>query len=147
MAGSDDYFRLLARRLEAADGTTVEYGVRDEPHSSGMSAQQLAEILRAGTRDGRIPARDFMQVAADELEVLARPRLKAIARKLLKGESPRREVDKLVGVAEEAVVRAIDTFHTPANATATIAAKGRDDPLVDGGDLRDAAGAWVAGDE
>lgn len=134
----------IIRELEAADGVAVVWGVRDEPHHSGMTTGELAEILIKGTKDGRIPPRDFMQVAADEIEVIARPRLKAIARKLLRGEDPGRELVKLRDAAHEAVVRAIDTFHTPENAPATIRSKGRDDPLVDTGDLRDAADAEIA---
>lgn len=56
------------------------------------------------------------------VEVIAPPRLRAAARALLKGKSPQR---------------------TPANAPATIRAKGRDDPLVDTATLRDAADAEI----
>ena len=140
---AEDPLTRIARQLEAAHGKSVVYGVRDEPHPSGMTAGELAEILIRGTRDGRIPPRDFMRVAADEIEVIARPRLRAIARKLLRGEDPSRELDKLSDAAREAVVRAIDTFHMPENAPSTQRAKGRDDPLVDLGNLRDAADAEV----
>lgn len=140
---AEDFFAKLARRLEAADGSGVVYGIRDEPHHSGLTTGELAEILQRGTRDGRIPPRDFMRVAAEDMEVIAPPRLRAAARALLKGKSPRRELEKLRDAAHESLVRAIDTFHTPENAPATIRSKGRDDPLVDTGVLRDAADAEI----
>lgn len=135
----------VIRRLEAADGVEVVYGIRDEPHHSGLSTTELARILIEGTRDGRIPPRDFMAVAAQDVEVVARPRLRAIARKLLRGEDPSRELSKLSDAAREAVSRAIDTFHTPENAPSTVRSKGRNDPLVDLGDLLAAADAEVIG--
>lgn len=136
-------FEKLAERLAAADGVGVVFGVMPEAHPSGMPADELAAIHRRGTRDGKIPARDFMQVALDEVSVAGRRLLRQVSRDLLRGRSPRRTLEKLREVCEEAVVRAIDTFHTPPNAPATIRHKGRNDPLVNTGAMRDAAGAEI----
>ncbi len=85
-----------------------------------------------------IPERPFFRTALEE----AKPKVVA----LLKDEiDPRRMTvgpllaDKIGERVADEIRGSIDRWREPPNAPATIARKGRDDPLVDTGQMRDAA--------
>jgi hypothetical protein len=63
--------------------------------------------------------------------------MRLAAQAALRGRDPRPALAKGRDAAHEAVVRAIETWTDPPNAEGTIKRKGKDDPLVDGGDLLD----------
>lgn len=135
-----------ARRFRALDGMLIEFGVAGD-HPSGLPAELLALWLTQGTtEDGRtrIPARDFLTVAADESAAVMARGLRLAASAALAGKDPRRPLAKARDACHEAVVRAIDTWSDPGNAESTIRRKGKDDPLVDKGDLLDLAYAGYA---
>jgi hypothetical protein len=133
----------LARRFHSLDGALVEFGVAGA-HPSGMEAAELAGILIAGTDDGKIPARDFITVAADEARGAIDRGLRLAAQAALAGRDPRRPLERARDAAHAAVERAIETWADPGNAASTIRAKGKDDPLVDKGDLLDLTFAGYA---
>jgi len=135
--------RRIAARLEKADGAAVVYGIRDVPHYSGMSAAELAAILFRGTRDGRIPARDFFADAEDEIRRQAPQLCRRAARRIIRGLTVRQALEPLRAFCEDAIRDSMDNFKIPPNAPSTIRRKGRDDPLDDTGDLIDAAGAEI----
>lgn len=145
-ADAGAYFDKLARRLNAADGTGVEYGIRDEPHYSGLTTAQLARRLERGDPDRGLPARPFFEQAEEDMKTIAPRLLKRAVQQIQKGKSPARALDTLADAAREALVRAIDNFDDPSNAASTIKRKGRDDPLVSTGAMRDAADAVVVMD-
>lgn len=146
MSGPRNFFDDLARRLDAADGVGVEYGIRAEPHYSGLTTAELGRVLHNGRRDGSIPARPFFAQAEEDLRVIAPRLLKRAQREIERGKDPRRALDKLADAAREALSRSIDNFTDPPNAPATIRRKGRNDPLVDRGDLIKAVDAVVVYD-
>lgn len=130
---------IISRRFAALHGMTIEGGIAGI-HPSGLSAEVLGTFLIEGThKDGRqhSPPRDFMQVAADEVKPIVDRAMKQASSAVVKGKDPRQALQRGAVAAHEAVSRAIDTFTTPANAPATIAKKGKDDPLVNKGDLLD----------
>lgn len=124
----------LERRFRSLDGAFVEFGIAGE-HPSGLDAAALGTILTEGT--DTIPARDFLAVAADECKLAVDRAMRLAARVALRGQDPRPALAKGRDAAHEAVVRAIDTWTDPPNAAATIRRKGKDDPLVNKGDLLD----------
>jgi hypothetical protein len=142
-ADAGAYFDRLARRLNAADGAGVEYGIRDEPHYSGLTTAQLARRLERGDPDRGLPARPFFEQAEEDMRVISPRLLRRAVQQIQKGKSPERALDTLADAAREALVRAIDNFDDPSNAASTIKRKGRDDPLVSTGAMRDAADAVV----
>lgn len=125
----------LSRRFRSLDGALVEFGVAGV-HPSGLEAGDLARIL--------IKERDFMAVAADEAKGAIDRGLKLAARAVLAGRDPRRPLAAARDAAHAAVERAIDTWQEPGNAESTIKRKGKDDPLVDKGDLLDLTYAGYA---
>ena len=125
----------LSRRFRSLDGALVEFGVAGV-HPSGLEAGDLARIL--------IKKRDFLTVAADEAKGAIDRGLRLAASAALAGRDPRRPLAAARDAAHAAVERAIDTWQEPGNAASTIERKGRDDPLVDKGDLLDLTYAGYA---
>ena len=125
----------LSRRFRSLDGALVEFGVAGG-HPSGLEAGDLARIL--------IKKRDFLTVAADEAKGAIDRGLRLAASAALAGRDPRRPLAAARDAAHAAVERAIDTWQEPGNAASTIERKGRDDPLVDKGDLLDLTYAGYA---
>jgi len=138
-----DYFDRLSRRLHAADGAGVEYGIRDEPHRSGLTTAQLARRLGRGDTDRGLEPRPFFEQAEEDMRTIAPRLLKRAQQAIQKGKDPERSLETLADAAREAMVRSIDNFEDPPNKASTIKRKGRNDPLVDSGDLMRAADAVV----
>lgn len=146
MKDAADHFDRLSKHLQAASGYGVEYGIREEPHYSGLTTSQLGRRLERGDPSRGLPARPFFEQAEEDLRTIAPRLLKQAAAAIMKGKDPERALGRLADASREALVRAIDTFTTPANAPSTIRQKGRDDPLVHRGDLMAAADAIVVSD-
>lgn len=127
---------VLSRRLAELDGAYIAVGLAG-PHPSGLDAADLGRILSEGTQDGHIPARDFMGPAVEGAALAVKKALREAQRAALKGQSPIPAMRRGAEAAHSSLVRVIDTFDTPGNADATIRKKGKDDPLVDKGDLLD----------
>ena len=145
-ADAGAYFDKLSRRLDAADGAGVEYGIRDEPHRSGMTTAQLARRLHDGDPDRGLEPRPFFEQAEEDLRTIA-PRLqKRALQAIMKSKDPERALQTLADAAREALARSIDNFEDPPNKPSTIKRKGRNDPLVDHGDLIKAVDAVVVMD-
>lgn len=140
------YFDKLSRHMKAADGVGVEYGIRDEPHRSGMTTAQLARRLERGDKDRGLEPRPFFEQAEEDMRVISPRLLKRAQQAIIKGKSPLPALNTLADAAREALVRSIDNFSDPPNKRATIKRKGRNDPLVDQGGLIEAADAVVVMD-
>lgn len=126
----------LSARLASLHGAYISVGLAGQ-HPSGMSAGELGRILAKGTRDEHIPARDFLTGAAESARLIGQRSLRLAAQAGMRGRDPRPALRRGAEAAHEALIREIEDFDTPANAPATIRAKGKDDPLVDSGSLLD----------
>jgi len=140
------YFDKLSRHMAAADGAGVEYGIRDEPHYSGLTTAQLARRLERGDEARGLEPRPFFEQAEEDMRVIAPRLLKRATQAIVKGKDPARALETLADAAHEAMSRAIDNFDDPPNKPSTIKRKGRNDPLVSRGDLLAAADAVVVMD-
>ena len=136
----------LSKRIREMDGAYIAVGLAG-PHPSGMDAGKLASILKDGTQDGRIPARDFLTPAVEAAAPAVRHALKTAASAALRGKDPRPAMQRGALAAHEHLIKAIENFDTPPNAPSTIRKKGKDDPLVDSGALLDLTfGEYALGD-
>lgn len=106
------------------------------PHPSGMSAAELAELQIKGTRTS--PPRDFWTPATAEADPIMREGLRRGLDRAVRGQDPRPALARAADAAHDVLVRTIDDFTDPPNAASTVQKKGRNDPLVDTGDMRDA---------
>jgi len=146
--GERNYFDDLADRLAAIDGAGVEYGIADEPHPSGMSAAELGRILYYGTKDGRIPARDYLEDAEREVKVQSPVFFGRVLVDVYANRSPIRDLEDLADVAQQALYTSMQNNFAVPNAKSTIRKKGFNNPLIHYGDLLGAVTAevmWDAG--
>jgi len=144
-----NYFDDLADRLDAINGVGVEYGIADEAHPSGMSAAELGRILYYGTKDGHIPARDYISDAVREVDMQSPVFFGRVLAAAYAGRSPLRHLEDLADVAQQALYSSMQNYFAVPNAKATIRRKGFNDPLIHYGDLLGAVTAevmWNAGD-
>ena len=127
----------LSERLAAMDGATIAVGIAG-PHPSWLPAAELAKIQIQGRRDGSIPARDFWTPATAEADAVMRDGLRKGLALAVEGRDPRPPIARAAEASHDLLIAAIEDFTDPPNAASTIRKKGRNDPLVDEGDLRDA---------
>lgn len=132
----------IVRQLRKAAGHAVQVGYFDgktHPNTDGEHTEAtIAAINEFGVPEDNIPERPFMmttarrtralrEVARGYRTIISRPGVSAITHLLRK---PGRVMQKeMSGVIRD--------FSDPANAPATIAKKGFDNPLVETGHLRD----------
>jgi hypothetical protein len=102
-----------------------------------MPAAELARILIRGTKDGRIPARDFWSPVIEEVTPIMKNALAQGLALAVRGRDPQLVLRRAASECHDVLLAAIEDFTTPPNADSTIKSKGRNDPLVDEGDLRD----------
>ena len=127
----------LSERLAAMDGALIAIGITG-PHPSGLPAAELAKIQIQGRRDGSIPARDFWTPATAEADAVMRDGLRKGLALAVDGRDPRPPIARAAEASHNTLLTAIEEFTDPPNAASTVRKKGRNDPLVDEGDLRDA---------
>lgn len=97
-----------------------------------------------GTSRG-IPARPFLLNAIRKNRRNYRVALKTSAAKILRGETTMNVVLSKLGILAQGDIQSeITTLRSPANAAATIAAKGSSNPLIDDGEMRGAV-TWKVG--
>lgn len=122
--------RLKIGVLEDATHTTVGKNARS------IKVAEYAIYNEFGTR--RIPSRPFMRFSLDTFAESAW--LPELAQLLKEGEDPEKALGKIGAQAQGDVRRVIEAWAQPGNAESTIRQKrsGRDNPLVDSGDLLDA---------
>ena len=97
-----------------------------------MSNASLALLQEHGTDN--IPARPFMTQSLGNKN-LVKQQIDKQARRLLK--DPKSAMSNMGEDMSHLVKETMDRFSTPANAPATIAKKGSDNPLIETGSLRD----------
>lgn len=122
---------------------TIEAGWSPEMGASPESVKKAA-INTFGAPAANIPARDVMTPLFDGLDGVIRAQHVDALTAIYQGQSPVPTLDRLAEIVEAKLKADIEGFTTPPNAPPTIAHKdGRDDPLVDTGQMRDEAAARV----
>ena len=143
------YKNILGAFGDLAEGKHVVVGIRaaagGEDVGDGFNLASLAAVHEFGTdkagpgRNMVIPERSFLRSTVDAQKEAIADRMEGAVVKVLDGSS---DVDRELGILGEMVAGAIKqaiadrTIGGPANAQATIDAKGSSTPLVDNGRLR-----------
>lgn len=113
----------------------ITVGIHEDAgqHDGGITNAQLGATLHFGTQDGRIPARNWLDVgvASGNKEYV-----QIIADGLEQGLPPEQILEQLGVVAVSQVQLYMTQLKSPANAPSTIARKGSSNPLIDTGVLR-----------
>ena len=130
-------FNRIMRDLERLDGTEVVAGMlRDSGKAeNGASYVDIATWNEYGTR--RIPSRPFIRISADTNKQSWEKLAQQCVNNVIDGGSPR-DAAQVVGHRMVEDIRKVfgDTSKLKANAPSTIAKKGRNEPLVDSGEMR-----------
>ena len=140
MAGVIDrdlgYNRIM-RDLQKLDGMEIVAGMLKDSGkaSNGASYVDIATWNEYGTR--RIPSRPFIRISADTNKAAWSKIAQQAVNDVIDGDSPR-EAAKVIGHRMVEDIRKVfgDTSKLKDNAPSTIAKKGRNEPLVDSGEMR-----------
>jgi len=139
-----DSLEARLRRL-AEKKLAVKVGViGDDAAASYETGQTVGEIATIHEYGLGVPRRSFIRDAVDENEGKIKGRLRAVAKRQKEGRGDLKRDLEAVGlvIAGEMQTR-IARGISPANAPATIDAKGSDKPLIDTGQLRSSITAEV----
>lgn len=99
-----------------------------------LTLAQIAVINHFGSNNERIPARPFLDVALEDTD--AKEKMQKAFKQGYKGTKDLKGAMEALGVmASSLISKYILDLREPPNARSTIAAKGKDDPLVDEGTL------------
>lgn len=132
----DRGFDRIVADMKALRGVKAGLLESAPAYPDGTSVVDVGVYNEFGT--SRIPARPFMRVAMDqggkELEAF----VSHMVDLLIDGRTDPKGVDDSVGnAAADTIRKTIAGFNKPPNAPSTVKVKGRDDPLVDTGHMRD----------
>lgn len=112
----------------------VESGIFPDTghYAKNLTAQELYSVLLYGTSDGRIPSRNVL----DFLQHYVEGNTESFIGMYLEKQGQWQPAGHLIGQDINNYHKSlIYGFASPGNALSTIAKKGRDDPLVDTGEL------------
>lgn len=130
-------FNRIMRDLQKLDGLEVVAGMLKDSGkaSNGASYVDIATWNEYGTR--RIPSRPFIRISADTNKAAWSKMAQQAVNDVIDGDSPR-EAAKVIGHRMVEDIRKVfgDTSKLKDNAPSTIAKKGRNEPLVDSGEMR-----------
>ena len=130
-------FNRIMRDLQKLDGMEVVAGMlRDSGKASnGASYVDIATWKEYGTR--RIPSSPFIRISADTNRQAWAKIAQQCVNDVIDGDSPT-EAAQVVGHRMVEDIRKVfgDTSKLKANAPSTIKKKGRNEPLVDSGEMR-----------
>lgn len=130
-------FNRIMRDLEKLDGMEVVAGMlRDSGKASnGASYVDIATWNEYGTR--RIPSRPFIRISADTNRQAWAKMAQQCVNGVIDGDSPT-EAAQVIGHRMVEDIRKVigDKSKLAPNAPSTIAKKGRNEPLVDSGEMR-----------
>ena len=140
MAGVIDHdlgFNRIMRDLQKLDGLEVVAGMLKDSGkaSNGASYVDIATWNEYGTK--RIPSRPFIRISADTNKAAWSKMAQQAVNDVIDGDSPR-EAAKVIGHRMVEDIRKVfgDTSKLKDSAPSTIAKKGRNEPLVDNGEMR-----------
>lgn len=127
----------LKKKIKTMSQYSAQAGYYDNKHpTAGISYAYLASIHEYGTRDGRIPQRDFITKAYLDWATSINDEAKKAAISIIYKGIPVRTA--LKGIADDGalfITNAAYSFDSPANAASTIQNKGFDNPLIETGKL------------
>lgn len=128
-------FLKIPRKIELEAGVLDNNYVYTDPitHKPGANIAQVAYWNVKGAKN--IPERNFFAHARDKLQGLQKELIKEFVKKSVKADAKDEFASRLGIGAANILRREIIDFSTPPNSPATIARKGRNDPLVDTGHL------------
>ena len=130
-------FNRIMRDLQKLDGVEVVAGMlRDSVKASnGASYVDIATWNEYGTR--RIPSRPFIRISADTNRQAWAKIAQQCVNDVIDGDGPR-DAARVIGHRMVEDIRKVfgDTSKLKANAPSTIKKKGRNEPLVDSGEMR-----------
>ena len=130
-------FNRIMRDIQKLDGMEVVAGMlRDSGKASnGASYVDIATWNEYGTR--RIPSRPFIRISADTNKQAWAKLAQQCVNDVIDGDSPR-DAAQVIGHRMVEDIREVfgDTSKLKANAPSTIKKKGRNEPLVDSGEMR-----------
>ena len=130
-------FNRIMRDLQKLDGLEVVAGMLKDSGkaSNGASYVDIAIWNEYGTR--RIPSRPFIRISADTNRQAWAKIAQQCVNDVIDGDSPT-EAAQVIGHRMVEDIRKVfgDTSKLKANAPSTIKKKGRNEPLVDSGEMR-----------
>ena len=130
-------FNRIVRDLQKLDGMEVVAGMLKDSGkaSNGASYVDIATWNEYGTR--RIPSRPFIRISADTNRQAWAKTAQQCVNDVIDGDSPT-EAAQVIGHRMVEDIRKVfgDTSKLKANAPSTIKKKGRNEPLVDSGEMR-----------
>lgn len=130
-------FNRAMRNLQKLDGMEVVAGMLKDSGkaSNGASYVDIATWNEYGTR--RIPSRPFIRISADTNRQAWAKIAQQCVNDVIDGDSPR-DAAQAIGHRMVEDIRKVfgDTSKLKANAPSTIKKKGRNEPLVDSGEMR-----------
>lgn len=127
----------LKRKMKTISEYSAQAGYYDNKHpTAGISYAYLASIHEYGTRDGRIPQRDFITKAyLDWITSIKGDAEKAAKDIIYRGIPVRTALKNIADEGALFITNAAYSFDSPANAQSTINNKGFDNPLIETGKL------------
>lgn len=127
----------LKKKMQTIEKYSAQAGYYDNKHpTAGISYAYLASIHEFGTRDGRIPQRDFItQAYLDWMISVNHEAAKAATDIIYRGVPVRKALKGLAEDGADFITNAAYSFDSPSNAASTIANKGFDNPLIETGKL------------
>lgn len=132
----------IRSNIKSLDGENTQVGYFSEQgdHPSGLSFATLMAIQEFGT--DKIPKRPVFQIVGFKKDPARDPEVKSAIRSwskaLAKKDNSKMLLDRVGKTYQEALVSLFgDSSALQSNASPTISLKGRDEPLVDSGELRD----------
>ena len=130
-------FNRIMRDLQKLDGMEVVAGMLKDSGkaSNGASYVDIATWNEYGTK--HIPSRPFIRISADTNKQAWAKMAQQCVNAVIDGDSPR-DAAQVIGHRMVEDIREVfgDTSKLKANAPSTIAKKGRNEPLVDSGEMR-----------
>ena len=129
-------FNRIMRDLQKLDGMEVVAGMlRDSGKASnGASYVDIATWNEYGTR--RIPSRPFIRISADTNKAAWGRLAQRCVNDVINGDSPRDAAQVVGRRMVEDIREVFGSSQLKANASSTIARKGRNEPLVYSGEMR-----------
>ena len=152
----DKVWRKMKANLMKGNSLAAKVGVFDKyygPENDNLPVAQVFQWNEEGTRGGQgngsgIPMRPAIRYYIMQLEKEGKmiPFLSKYLNSVALGSMTWTQLYEKIGeVAAEDLKKVVDEWAIPPNSPATIAEKGRDDPLVDTGLMRDSIESKVGG--
>lgn len=134
---------VIIKREDRLDLKALErMGVKNVAIGFAPEEAVKAQALNDGMPERGIPPRPFLHAWARKLEPVLEQALEDYA-DIEQGGLSAVDAQVIGNVAKRMLEREIENWTTPPNAPSTIRRKGRDDPLVDTGRMRDNIKVWI----